>query len=61
MKKTTNTTMPAIRPYMAPFDGLLMFSILLLYRNIPVTSPIEIAVVRWRIDPAKIDAETEGE
>ena len=44
MKKATNTTEPAKRPYNIPFDNLLIFSIPILYRNIPTTIPTGKAV-----------------
>jgi hypothetical protein len=49
---TTNIIEPAKIPYKSPFNGLLMFKILLLYKNIPVTIPIDVAVIRCIVIPA---------
>ena len=46
--------MPTNRPYLKPLDGLLIFKMLVLYRNTPDTIPIEIPTVIWMVIPAII-------
>ena len=46
--------MPTNRPYLKPFDGLLIFKMLVLYRNTPDTIPIEIPTTIWIVIPAII-------
>ena len=46
--------MPAKRPYSTPFESLLIIKIPVLYKNIPTTIPIEIAVTMWIAIPAAI-------
>ena len=57
MAKITNTKDPTKRPYFNPFDGLLMFRILVLYRNNPDIIPIAVATRRWSINPAMMTNE----
>ena len=54
--KITNTKDPK-RPYFNPFDGLLMFRILVLYRNNPDIIPIIVATRRWSINPTMMTNE----
>ena len=53
----TNTKEPTKRPYFNPFDGLLIFRILVLYKNSPDTIPILVATRIWSENPAMITYE----
>ncbi|MBA3284869.1 MAG: hypothetical protein H0U27_07395 [Nitrosopumilus sp.] len=59
MKNVIKTIIPVKIPYNKPFDTLLIFNILVLYRKIPVTIPIDIEVIVWIAIPAAIDIENE--
>jgi hypothetical protein len=47
-----NTKDPTSSPYFKPFEGLLMFRMLVLYRNRPAIMPIDVAVRIWSRNPA---------